>query len=813
MEPHLRERWPAPVVAVLLLLSTAPALQGAVPTSSSCPRPSGEQVACGYAGRPLSEALEELRARGLNLIFSSDLVRPDMIIEVEPPVAAPRQFLDRLLASFRLEARDGPAGTILIVRADGSERPVEGSDRIRSGSEGRPVPSSPTLRERLRVGASPRGEPAPVTALGADDIERLPAVGDDTGRKLAWLPGIAAADRSAQFRVRGGEPGEALVVLDGLAIDEPFHLKDFFAFSSIVDAGAIGRADVLTGIFPAEYGDRISGVVDLSTSDPADAGRTAVGLSLVNASVLSSGNLADGGGSWLVSARSWRPDAVIDTVEMGGDGINPSYNDLLGKVQFRLPGGSLLSAHLLASQDDLRYHSDHSNGGVDAADDHRYAWINLKTPWTARLYSLTLVSSDRVGRNRHGSSFDEAGGSARVDDTRSFGSTALKQDWIFSAGERSLLKWGFETRRLEASYIYLSHVERTESFDGSAGGAAAPVGSGPASAASVTDRDLVVEPSGSEVGAYVAGRFQITKPLSLELGVRRDRQSLTGEAETSPRVNLVWSLGERTLLRAGWGHFQQPQGINELQIEDGVTEFFPAQRAEHREIDFEHLFPGGLRLGLSAYVKDMSHLRPRYENLFNPFQLFPESESDRVRIAPARARARGIEIDLSSDPRRALGWRASYAYASALDEVDGAWVPRSWDQRHTLNLGLDYRRGDRWEVNLAGIYHTGWPTTGVTAEQVRNPDGSLGIRPILGPRNALRYSPYHRLDLRVMRRFRLRGGTLGLYLDVTNLYGRENVCCVNDFQYVPQLDGSVRVDRTEGFWLRQLPVVGLNYDF
>jgi len=793
MKRHSTERWLGPTLSIVLLLSTAPALWGAVPDSSSCPRLSGVRGPCGYAGRPLVEALEDLRTRGLNLIFSSDLVRPDMMVETEPPVAAPRQVLGRLLSAFGLEARDGPAGTILIVRAA-----VSGHGG--AGEADQPVPSIPALRERLRVGASPRGEPEPVTTLGREDLERLPTVGDDTSRKMAWLPGIASADRSAQFSIRGGEPNEALVILDGLAIDEPFHLKDFFAFSSIVDARAIDRVDVLTGTFPAEYGDRASGVIDLSTAGPSDGGRTAFGLSLVNASVLSEGRLGDGGGSWLVSARSWRPDAVIDTVELGGDGINPSYNDLLGKVQVRLPGGSILSAHLLASQDALRYRTERGDGSVGAGDDHRYAWVNVKTPWTERLYSQTLISSDRIGRNRHGTTSDTVEEFTRVDDARSFGSTALKQDWILTAGERSSLKWGFDARRFEAQYIYRSHVERTDPFAGAA-------------AVSVTDRNLILDPSGSEIGAYVAGRFRVLPPLTLEIGVRRDRQSLTGEAETSPRANLVWSLGERTLLRAGWGRFHQPQGVNELQIEDGVTDFFPAQRAEHRQIDLEHLFPDGTRLGVSAYIKDMTHLRPRYENLFNPFQLFPESEWDRVRIAPERARLRGIEIELSGDRRRALGWRASYALASAEDEVEGAWVPRSWDQRHALNVGLDYRRGETWEVSLAVSYHTGWPTTDVRAEQVQNPDGSFAVRPILGPRNGLRYPAYHRLDLRVTRRFRLRGGTLALYLDVTNLYGHNNVCCVDDFQYLPRADGGVRVDRTEGFWLRQLPVAGLDWDF
>src|SRR2546422_11417393 len=120
MKRHSTERWLGPTLSIVLLPSTAPALWGAAPDSSSCPRPSGVRGPCGYADRPLVEALEDLRTRGLNLIFSSDLVRPDMMVETEPPVAAPRQVLGRLLSAFGLEARDGPAGTILIVRASGA---------------------------------------------------------------------------------------------------------------------------------------------------------------------------------------------------------------------------------------------------------------------------------------------------------------------------------------------------------------------------------------------------------------------------------------------------------------------------------------------------------------------------------------------------------------------------------------------------------------------------------------------------------------------------------------------------------------------
>lgn len=785
---------------IALLLSTGPALQGSTPPSGGCADAAGDRRPCEYAGRPLIEALDDLRARGLNLIFSSDLVRPDMIVEAEPPVAAPRQVLDRLLGAFGLEARDGPAGTVLVVRTTASERVEPGRD------DPPPVHSRPALRERVRVGASSTGEPAPMTTLNQADIERLPAVGADPTRSIAWLPGIVSADKSAQLSIRGGGSDEALVILDGLEIEEPFHLKDFLAFSSIVDAGAIGRIDVLTGIFPAEYGDRMSGVIDLTTADPAEAERTAIGLSLINASLLSGGGRGDAGGSWLISARSWFPDAVLDIVDPGGEDISPSYNDLLGKMQVRLAGGSLLSAHVLASRDDLDFQNDRGDTEVLAGDDHRYVWINWKTPWTARLYAQTVLSSSGVVRSRRGNTLDDAGSSAQVGDARSFGSVGAKQDWIFAAGERASLKWGFDARRLEAEYVYRSHVEQIDPLAGSGA-------SGGTAAAAVIDRDLTLEPSGAEFGAYVAGQFRVVPQLTVDLGVRRDRQTLTGETETSPRLNLAWAPGEGSVLRAGWGRFHQPQGINELQIEDGVVDFLPAQRAEHWELDLDHRFPGGMNLGVSAYVKGMTRLRPRYENLFNPVQLFPEAEPDRVRIAPERALARGVEIGLGQDRGRSLSWRASYALASTQDRIDGAWVPRSVDQRHTLNLSLSYRRGERWQVSLAGVYHTGWPTTEVRAEQAQNPDGSLAIQPILGPRNALRYPPYHRVDLRVARRYELGGGTLALHLDVTNLFGHDNVCCVTDLQYLVQPDGSVRVERTEGHWLRQLPVVGLTWDF
>ncbi len=745
-----------------------------------------------YAGRPLAEALQDLQARGLNLIFSSDLVPPDLIVAVEPPNGAPRATLDRLLAPFGLEARDGPAGTILVVRGSGPPGSAgSGGDPAGAPSQGRAsAPPGPPLRERLRVEAPRDGEVGPVVTVDHDDLEGLPAIGDDAMRKLAALPGIAAADRSAAFSVRGGAPGAARIVLDGLPLDEPFHLKDFAAFSSIVDSRTIDRADVLTGVAPAEYAGAADGVVDLATVDPAESVRTVAGFSTINAGLVSQGRLDGMDAAWLVSARSWRPDALVDSVTVDGDGINPGYNDLLGKLQFRLPGGSLLSAHVLMSQDALDYQTDFGDGSALAADDQRYAWINLKTPLTGRLYAQTLLASGRVSRARSGFTSDAAGGT-QVDDARSYGSVALRQDWVFDAGTRTLLKWGFDVRRVEAEYAYRSHVERLDSVD----------------------RDILIDPAGREAGLYLAGRLRVAAPLTIEAGVRRDLETLGGDVALSPRLNLAWTLGEGTTLRAGWARSSRSQGIHELPIEDGVVDFSPAERVTERQLDLEHRFRAGLRLSLSIYDTGIDRPTPRFENLFNPFTLFPESEPDRVRIAPDSARARGLEIGLGSEAQRVFAWRASYALASAEDQIGGDWTPRSWDQRHTVKFNMDFRIHDTWRLSLAGQYHTGWPTTEMGAVAVANPDGSTGMQPVLGPRNALRYSPYHRLDLKVTRRFSVGRSNLALYFEVTNLYGRDNVCCAAGFTYLPQPDGSVRVERHDDTWTRQLPVVGMTWEF
>ncbi|MGH2651936.1 MAG: TonB-dependent receptor plug domain-containing protein, partial [Actinomycetota bacterium] len=362
-------------------------------------------------------------------------------------------------------------------------------------------------------------------------------------------------------------------------------------------------------------------------------------------------------------------------------------------------------------------------------------------------------------------------------------------------------KWGVSGNWLDSDYGYAGQ---------SVGGLPSWTGGSPTPP---LDRSIQTLVSGTQIGGYVASEFRPLEALTVETGVRWDRQTHTGEDQISPRVSLSHALGPASRIRAGWGRYYQSQGLHELQVEDGVTGFFPAELAEHYVLGYEREFKRGLTIRADAYLKRMSGLRPRFENLFSPFELLPEFEPDRVEIDPDRAEAKGFDLTVARSAAGPFDWWASYGRSSIEDAIDGQWVPRSWDQPHSLRFGLQYRRGDRWECGLAGFYHTGWPTTSVSAASVQNPDGSTTIVPVLGPRNGERYPDYHRLDARIGRHFRLGPGRLTLFAEVTNLYDRDNVCCVEDVEFLPQADGGVLVEREDGLWLQRVPTLGVIWRF
>jgi len=598
---------------------------------------------------------------------------------------------------------------------------------------------------------------ASAASLTSSELDTLPQIGDDLFRSIARLPGLATSDFTASCWVRGAPNGQVLARLDGVQLIEPFHLKDIDGALSIIDPRTISRLDLITGGFGADFGDRQAGVLTMDTRQPTRK-RTGLELSLSGVGAHSEGVFAANRGRWLVTARRGYPDIALRAAGRD-DEVSPRYYDATAKVEYEPAAGHTLSLHVLHAGDTLRYHRK-NNPDLTSDYDSDYAWARWRGAVNPNLNGEAVLAFSRLTWGRNGSGTMD-GFPFLLRDRRSLDLLSLRNDWALTLGDRALVRSGVEASSGRAHYDYkFSHQFNTVSagrqFVFTDTRAAAP------------------RPEGDAIGAFVAARLQPIGALVIEPGVRYDRHTATRDSDVSPRFNAALPLGRATL-RAAWGLYFQSQGLHELAASAGDTRFYRSEQAEHRVLSLETPLPHGLGLRLEAYERLMTHVRPRWENLDNAYDLFPEAQDDRVRLAPSRGRARGVELLLAARANPRLSWNVSYALARAEELLAGQWVPRSRDQRHTFYADATYAPTSRWQFSAAWQYHSGTPTTDVLYSLSTLTNGRRVLVSANGPVYGLRLPGYHRLDARVTRRIPLKRGELRLFLDVFNAYDRENL--------------------------------------
>lgn len=711
-------------------------------------------------GLPLTDAISLLQREGLPVIYSSALVKPEMRVEQEPRAAAARGKLEEILAPHGLRVVEGPGHELLVVAGAKPAPQVQ--------------PQQPRPRYSDEIVVTPRrprtvdGQPVQRESLSHDQIDRMPNASDDAVRAVQRLPGVTGSEASAAVNIRGGSAGETAIAVDGLELSEPFHFKDFFNLFSTLDSTAIGRVDLMAGAFPAEWGDRIGGVIDMNLLTPDRSQSSSVSLGLLNSRLTTSGTTAERDTRWLITARTWYPDVILNLDKDASELINTDCYDVLGKVEHSFGERTAASLTFLGAYDDLGYHNAKPDATDHSVADEKsvHLWLTAHTDWSDSASVRSIVAVGRLSRNRSG---DVSGaGPMQISDARGFNVVELKQDWRLAFGEDTQTRFGFDAKTADARYDYTR-----------SGGDTAPV-------------DTHLRPHEQSFALYAAERVPLSGTAAADVGLRWDRQSLIGGSQLSPRINVLWKIGAGSDVRLGWGRYYQSQRLNELQVEDGVTQFAPPEMAEQRTISFEHRFAGDLALRVEAFDKPMTHVRPRFENVWNPIDVFPEAQDDRVMIAPSRSRASGVEMRLAGSAGERASWWAGYVRSRAVDTIDGRDVPRSWDQPQAASAGLDLELPGRWNASFAGAYHTGWPATPLLA--VRTADG---VALVAGERNSERLPAWFRIDARAAKSIQTRRGLLWLSVDVFNLTNHQNVCCISDATAFERADGTLGVTRVD----------------
>jgi hypothetical protein len=429
--------------------------------------------------------------------------------------------------------------------------------------------------------------------------------------------------------------------------------------------------------------------------------------------------------------------------------------------------------------------------------------VQLHNQWSDELQSTSHVSLNSYESKRFGDIEDEEKYTSEVNDAREFQELKLQQDWEWGYADKHILRWGFDLAYGGAEYRYFS--------DTSYLGLSMLYPGTPANEV----RDLDVTPEGGAYSIYLADKWQMAQRTFVEYGLRFDQQTYdeqTFATDASPRVNFFHATEGGTEFRASWGRFLQPQDLRELQVEDGVTDFFRAQRADQVVVGVKQPLGKSHSLRLELYQKEYDRLRPRYENLYDPLALLPEVEPDRLRIAPISARARGAEILLDSESDGPWSWRIAYSYSEVEDRVDDVDIRRGWDQRQALRAGLNWST-DRWDIGISTNIHDGWPTTSLSLVETVDQNGLPIYVAVPGTRNAEDFSMYATLDARVNRKFRFGDQrVLNVFVEVSNVLNRKNPCCA-DFDLLYDDNDVPYVVREEDFWLPMLPAVGFILEF
>lgn len=737
-------------------------------------------------GRPIVELIDELREQDLRIIYSRELVPARLTITVVPGSATAIERLREVLAPHGLGVDAGPRDSWLVVRDPGAA--LRGSDNPPSPT---PAPVRPPL-ETIVVTASryaiDRPAATSVTEITRHDLENSTAIGQDPLRVTHQLPGVSGNELNAQAHVRGGALDEVLLRLDGVSLYNPYHLKDFQTVFSGINPRIVESMDVSTGGYEARFGNRMSGVVDMRSVVPAVPRQFELGVSLLESSVLSSGVFAQGRGAWLTTLRRGNLDVLAD--ELDSDIGQPQYVDFFNKLSFSVSPRSELNAGMLSLDDKI---SLNDAGLAEATADYsdRYYWLTLSRSGDGGLEADFTMSSAKLVRTRHGSIDDPARVIGTLADTSTLDRLSLAGDFEYAVSDRLSLAYGFELDSLDLG----GEVAVNRSFLLDIRSDDLPARNTPPGFARVAHEQTLR-------AIYMSYRLRPATRLVLELGGRHDEQSLTGQSQTSPRLNLLFDVTARTSFRAAWGRYDQAQALDTLALADGETGILPVEQSEHAVLGVEHRFGVSGNLRIEVYDKDVTQLNRRFENILERVSLIPELLPDRFEIDAASAIVRGFEISIDGSAG-AFRWWGNFARSRTEDRLATGTFERGWDEEWSLKAGGEWEGGD-WTVSSSVWLRSGWPITGLTLV-----NGEL----VAESYNAIRLPDFTSLDLRANRLVPTRRGELNWFIEITNLLNHDNYCCL-DYRYSPaSAAGPASLTLERDALLGIVPNIGLRWEF
>ena len=577
--------------------------------------------------------------------------------------------------------------------------------------------------------------------LSMKEIKSLPVLfgEQDVLKTIQLMPGVSSAgEGSTGFYVRGGNVDQNLILLDEAPVYNASHLLGFF---SVFNGDALKDMKLYKAGIPAEYGGRLSSILDVRMKEGnSKEFKASGGVGLIASRLTLEAPIVKDKGSFIISGRRTYADLIAGAVDQDFSSTTLYFYDLNMKANYKI------------SEKDRIFLSGYLGRDEFGNEDFGFDWGNATATlrwnhlFNDQLFSnTTLIYSDydySVGLDRSEDYFNISSG---IKDYN------LKQDFIYYPKANTTIKFG-------ANAIY-------HTFE---------PGSREAEINEEANTFIIDERNALEGGLYISAEQKLGR-LNINYGLRASSFSLIGPDDVKtyneenevtsitsydegefyksyfglePRVSSSYILNDKSSIKASYNRTYQYLHLLSNSSSGTPTDIWtPSSEIVKPEIADQ------ISLGYYRNFKDNTYqfsIETYYKNLQN--QVDYEDGADiflnediESQLVFGKGRSYGAEFLLRKTKGRLTGW-LGYTLSKTenqFEEInDGAWFSARQDRTHDISIVALYELNDKWTLSANWVYNTG--------DAVTFPEGKYEIDGVVNylytDRNGYRMPSYHRLD-------------------------------------------------------------------
>ena len=667
-----------------------------------------------------------------------------------------------------------------------------------------PAGRDTTVHVRLVPGASleeavvtaPRESGIASTRMGAIEVpvaavKSVPALfGEaDVLKTIQLLPGVQGGTEGfSGLYVRGGGPDENLLLLDGIPL---YHAEHMLGIFSVFQPEAVKKVTLYKGSFPARYGGRISGIVDVRTND-GNLYEThgSVGVSMIGEKLHIEGPVWKGKTSYSLSARGMHTLLLTPVIKLTGFDGNYFFYDLDAKFAHRFSGRDRLYFNVYHGLD--KFHYRESNKVFDGRTGQPFTDTQkLGIRWGNTVAALRwnhvvgprLFMNTTVAFNRYHMRMDS---DMRTREIKADGDTEDSQvqfdyrsgmrDWVAKA-DFDYTPTSSHKFKFGAEYTFHTFVPETLTGYGRQ-----RVNESPQADTTLYMRSNSLQ-RGHEASLYAEDEIRLGSHLSLNPGLRATLFNTQGKTYWSiePRLNAKVNFTEDWWAKASYSRMSQyVHLLSSSQITLPVDLWVPITRNIRPETADQFslgLYFGGLpgwNFSVEGYYKAIRNVLEYKEGAVFLF----DSSGWESKVEAGSGRAMGVELFIEKTTGKTTGW-LGYTLAKS-DRLfpsinHGQRFPYRYDRRHSVNLVVNHRFNEKFDISLVWNFASGGVTTLPERRIVASsPAGEPRYVDLVSSRNNFRLPASHTLNLGFNFHRRHTRGESIWNLSVYNVYNHMN---------------------------------------